>query len=87
MKFKGTIIITSPEFIIKDNYSRPKPEDFNLPKNIDKKPYKGYEIPDELAYKASLDEYHKKNDRLRSMFGMNMDILGIHNYITAKTTH
>ena len=39
MKFKGTIIITDPCYVIKkNNYPSPKPADFNLPESIDRKP-------------------------------------------------
>ena len=58
MKFKGTIIITDPCYVIKkNNYPSPKPADFNLPESIDRKPYKEYKTPDELAYKAACDKY------------------------------
>lgn len=74
MKFKGTIIITDPCYVIKkNNYPSPKPADFNLPESIDRKPYKEYKTPDELAYKAACDkyfaEYRKKDDWSRCNCG------------------
>lgn len=92
MKFKGTIIITDPCYVIKkDNYPSPKPADFNLPESIDRKPYKEYKTPDELAYKAACEkyfaEYNEKDDWSRCDYGYNMEILGIHNYITESTIY
>lgn len=92
MKFKGTIIITDPCYVIKkNNYPSPKPADFNLPESIDRKPYKEYKTPDELAYKAACDkyfaEYRKKDDWSRCGCGQNMEVLGIHNYITESTIY
>lgn len=92
MKFKGTIIITDPCYVIKkDNYPSPKPADFNLPESIDRKPYKEYKTPDELVYKAACEkyfaEYNEKDDWSRCDCGYNMEILGIHNYITESTIY
>lgn len=90
MKFKGTIIITDPCYIIKkDNYPSPKPSDFNLPESINTKPYEEYKTPDELAYKAACDkyftEYDEKDDWSRCVCGYDMEVLDIHNYITEST--
>lgn len=92
MKFKGTIIITDPCYVIKkNNYPHPKPADFNLPESIHRKPYKEYKTPDELAYKAACDkyfaEYRKRDDWSRCNYGQNMEVLGIHNYITESTIY
>lgn len=90
MKFKGTIIITDPCYIIKkDNYPSPKPSDFNLPESIHRKPYTEYKTLDELAYKAACDkyfaEYTEKDDWTRCDYGHNMEVLGIYNYFTKDT--
>lgn len=92
MKFKGTIIITDPCYVIKeDNYPHPKPEDFNLSSDIDTKPYSEYKTPDELAYKAACDKYYKeyneKDDWTRCDYGQRMDVLGIQHYITKDTIY
>lgn len=90
MKFKGTIIITDPCYIIKkDNYPSPKPSDFNLPESIRRKPYAKYKTPYELAYKAACDkyyaEYKEKDDWSRCYYGHDMEVLGICNYFTKDT--
>lgn len=92
MKFKGTIIITDPCYIIKkDNYPHPKPEDFNLPQSIDSKPFSEYTTPDELAYKAACDKYHAEYDEKdhwrKCDFGYHMEALGIQNYLTEDTIY
>ena len=92
MKFKGTIIITDPCYIIKkDNYPSPKPSDFNLPESIRGKPYAEYKTPDELAYKAACDkyfaEYNEKDDWSRCDCGYNMEALGISTYFTEDTIY
>lgn len=92
MHFEGTIVITDPCYIIKkNNYPSPKPADFNLPESISRKPYKEYKTPDELAYKAACDkyfaEYRKKDDWSRCNYGQNMEVLGIHNYISESTIY
>ena len=92
MHFEGTIVITDPCYIIKkNNYPSPKPADFNLPESIDRKPYKEYKTPNELAYKAACDkyfaEYRKKDDWSRCNCGQNMEVLGIHNYISESTIY
>lgn len=80
MKFKGTIIITDPCYVIKkDNYPSPKPADFNLPESINRKPYK--------AACEKYSEYRKKDDWSRCNYGQNMEVLGIHNYITESTIY
>lgn len=92
MKFKGTIIITDPCYIIKkDNYPSPKPLDFNLPESIREKPYTEYKTPDELAYKAACEkyfaEYNEKDDWSRCDCGYNMEALGISTYFTEDTIY
>ena len=92
MKFKGTIIITDPCYVIKkDNYPSPKPSDFNLPESIRGKPYTEYKTPDELAYKASCEkyfaEYNEKDDWSRCDCGYNMEALGISTYFTEDTIY
>lgn len=92
MKFKGTIIITDPCYVIKkDNYPSPKPSDFNLPESIRGKPYTEYKTPDELAYKAACEkyfaEYNEKDDWSRCDCGYNMEALGISTYFTEDTIY
>lgn len=92
MKFKGTIIITDPCYIIKkDNYPSPKPSDFNLPESIRTKPYTEYKTPDELAYKAACEkyfaEYNEKDDWSRCDCGYNMEAVGISTYFTEDTIY
>lgn len=92
MKFKGTIIITDPGYVIKkDNYPSPKPSDFNLPESIRGKPYTEYKTPDELAYKAACEkyfaEYNEKDDWSRCDCGYNMEALGISTYFTEDTIY
>lgn len=92
MKFKGTIIITDPCYVIKkDNYPSPKPSDFNLPESIRGKPYIEYKTPDELAYKVACEkyfaEYNEKDDWSRCDCGYNMEALGISTYFTEDTIY
>ena len=92
MKFKGTIIITDPCYVIKkDNYPSPKPLDFNLPESIRGKPYTEYKTPDELAYKAACEkyfaEYNEKDYWSRCDCGYNMEALGISTYFTEDTIY
>ena len=92
MKFKGTIIITDPCYIIKENPIKyPNEKDFGLPASIISKPFKDYSTPEELAYKAALDYYfkesHKYDDWDKCDYGRNMEVLGIHNYITESTIY
>lgn len=92
MKFKGTIIITDPCYIIKENSIKyPNAKDFGLPASIISKPFKDYSTPEELAYKAALDKYykesHKYDDWDKCDYGRNMEVLGIHNYITESTIY
>lgn len=92
MKFKGTIIITDPCYVIKkDNYPSPKPSDFNLPESIRRKPYTEYKTPEELAYKAACEkyfaEYNEKDDWSRCDCGYNMEALGISTYFTEDTIY
>lgn len=87
MYFKGTIVITDPCYIIKENPIKcPNEEDFGLPASISSKPFKDYSTPEELAYKAALDYYfsesRKYDDWDKCDFGENMEVLGIHNYIS-----
>lgn len=92
MKFKGTIIITDPCYIIREcPLKHPKPEDFNLPYSIHYKPYNEYSTPDELAYKAACDKYRKErseyDDWEKCEYGENMEILGITTYISESTIY
>lgn len=87
MYFKGTIVITDPCYIIKENPIKyPNEEDFGLPASIINKPFKDYSTPEELAYKAALDKYYKESPKYddwdKCDFGENMEVLGIHNYIS-----
>ena len=46
MYFKGTIVITDPCYIIKENPIKcPNEKDFGLPASIDSKPFKDYSTP------------------------------------------
>ena len=92
MKFKGTIIITDPCYIIKENPIKyPDEKDFGLPASINSKPFKEYSTPEELAYKAALDKYYKESRKYddwdKCDYGQNMEVLGIHNYITESTIY
>ena len=90
MKFKGTIIITDPCYIIKENPIKyPNEKDFGLPASIISKPFKDYSTPEELAYKAALDYYfresRKYDDWDKCDYGHNMEALGINTYFTEDT--
>ena len=79
MYFKGTIVITDPCYIIKENPIKcPNEEDFGLPASISSKPFKDYSTPEELAYKAALDYYfsesRKYDDWGKCDFGENMEV-------------
>jgi hypothetical protein len=92
MYFKGTIVITDPCYIIKENPIKyPNEKDFGLPASISSKPFKDYSTPEELAYKAALDKYYKESRKYddwdKCDYGYNMEILGIHNYITESTIY
>ena len=92
MYFKGTIVITDPCYIIKENPIKcPNEEDFGLPASIISKPFNDYSTPEELAYKAALDRYfeesRKYNDWDKCNYGENMEVLGIHNYISEPTIY
>lgn len=92
MYFKGTIVITDPCYIIKENPIKyPNEEDFGLPASIINKPFKDYSTPEELAYKAALDKYYKEsrkyNDWDKCNYGENMEVLGIYNYISESTIY
>lgn len=92
MYFKGTIVITDPCYIIKENPIKcPNEKDFGLPASIISKPFKDYSTPEELAYKAALDYYfsesRKYDDWDKCDFGENMEVLGIHNYISESTIY
>lgn len=92
MYFKGTIVITDPCYIIrKCPIKCPNEEDFELPESIDSKPFNDYSTSEELAYKAALDKYfeesHKYNDWDKCDYGENMEVLGIHNYISESTIY
>lgn len=92
MYFKGTVVITDPCYIIKENPIKyPNEKDFGLPASISSKPFKDYSTPEELAYKAALDKYYKEsrkyNDWDKCNYGENMEVLGIHNYISESTIY
>ena len=92
MYFKGTVVITDPCYIIKKNPIRyPDEKDFGLPASISNKPFKDYSTPEELAYKAALDYYfsesRKYDDWDKCDWGENMEVLGIHNYISKSTIY
>lgn len=92
MKFKGTIIITDPCYIIRENpIEHPNAKDFGLPISIISKPFKDYSTPEELAYKAALDYYfsesRKYDDWSKCDCGSNMEALGIYNYFTEDTIY
>lgn len=92
MYFKGTIVITDPCYIIKEDPIKcPNEEDFGLPESINSKPFKDYSTPEELAYKAALDKYfeesRKYDDWDKCNYGENMEILGIYNYISEPTIY
>lgn len=92
MHFKGTIVITDPCYIIKENPIKyPNEKDFGLPASIISKPFKDYSTPKELAYKAALDKYfeesRKYDDWDKCNYGKNMGVLGIHNYISESTIY
>lgn len=92
MYFKGTIVITDPCYIIKKNpIQHPDEKDFGLPASIGSKPFKDYSTPEELAYKAALDYYfsesRKYDDWSKCEYGENMEVLGIHNYISEDTIY
>lgn len=92
MHFKGTIVITDPCYIIKENPIKcPNAKDFGLPASINSKPFKDYSTPEELAYKAALDYYfsesRKYDDWNKCNYGENMEVLGIHNYISESTIY
>ena len=92
MYFKGTVVITDPCYIIKKNPIKyPNEKDFGLPASISSKPFKDYSTLEELAYKAALDKYYKEsrkyNDWDKCNCGENMEVLGIHNYISESTIY
>lgn len=92
MYFKGTVVITDPCYIIKKNPIKyPDEKDFGLPASISNKPFKDYSTPEELAYKDALDKYYeesrKYDDWGKCDWGENMEVLGIHNYISKSTIY
>ena len=92
MYFKGTVVITDPCYIIKKNPIKyPNEKDFGLPASISSKPFKDYSTPEELAYKAALDKYYKESSKYddwdKCDYGENMEVLGIHNYISESTIY
>ena len=92
MYFKGTVVITDPCYIIKKNPIKyPNEKDFGLPVSISSKPFKDYSTPEELAYKAALDKYYKESRKYNNWdkcnCGENMEVLGIHNYISESTIY
>ncbi len=92
MYFKGTIVITDPCYIIKENPIKfPDEKDFGLPASIGSKPFKDYSTPEELAYKVVLDRYYRESPKYddwnKCDYGENMEVLGIHNYISEPTIY
>ena len=92
MYFKGTVVITDPCYIIKENpIKHPNEKDFGLPASIGSKPFKDYSTPEELAYKAALDYYYKESPKYddwdKCDYGENMEVLCIHNYISEPTIY
>ena len=92
MYFKGTIVITDPCYVIKKNpIEYPNREYFELPASIGSKPFKDFSTPKELAYKAALDKYYKESRKYddwdKCDYGKNMEVLGIHNYISKSTIY
>lgn len=92
MYFKGTIVITDPCYIIKENpIEYPNAKDFGLPASVSSKAFKDYSTPEELAYKAALDRYYKESPKYddwdKCDYGKNMEVLGIHNYISKSTIY
>lgn len=92
MYFKGTIVITDPCYVIRESpIKHPNEKDFGLPPSINSKPFKDYSTPEELAYKAALDKYYeesrKYDDWDKCKYGENMEVLGIHNYISESTIY
>lgn len=92
MYFKGTVVITDPCYIIKKNPIKcPDEKDFGLPASIISKPFKDYSTPEELAYKAALDRYYRESPKYddwdKCDYGENMEVLGIHNYISEPTIY
>lgn len=92
MHFKGTIVITDPCYIIKENPIKfPDEKDFGLPASIGSKPFKDYSTPEELAYKVVLDRYYRESPKYddwnKCDYGENMEVLGIHNYISEPTIY
>ena len=90
MYFKGTIVITDPCYIIKENPIKyPNEKDFGLPASISSKPFKDYSTPEELAYKAALDYYYKDFDislaELISDNNINNPLINMTSKETAKT--
>lgn len=79
MYFKGTIVITDPCYIIKENpIKHPNEKDFGLPASIISKPFKDYSTPEELAYKAALDRYYRESPKYddwdKCDYGENMEV-------------
>lgn len=92
MYFKGTIVITDPCYVIKENpIEYPNVKDFGLPASVNSKAFKDYSTPEELAYKAALDRYYKESPKYddwdKCDYGKNMEVLGIHNYISKSTIY
>lgn len=92
MYFEGTVVITDPCYIIKKNPIKyPDEKDFGLPASISNKLFKDYSTPEELAYKDALDKYYeesrKYDDWDKCDWGENMEVLGIHNYISKSTIY
>lgn len=92
MKFKGTIIITDPGYIIKESpLKHPEPKDFNLPDSIYDKPFKDYSTPDEIAFKKACDKYYAEKDKYddwrKCKYGEHIEVLGFTNYISEETLY
>ena len=83
MKFKGTIIITDPCYIIKDREYEELSSDLKYPQ------YNDYE--DNQEYLNDLQKYNEKyrefDDWKRCDYGDNMEVLGITTYISENTLY
>lgn len=84
MKFKGTIIITDPCYVVKDMESRLKEAGVTAK-------YPSYDGGDIKAYQKAVREYRELTDQYddwhRCGYGENMEVLGITNYISEPTIY
>lgn len=91
MKFKGTIIITDPCYIIK-KYQKPKFSTWpGLEEVKGNTPFTNYTEKQRQAYekyqKACNEFYKKYDDWSKCHYGKNMEALGITHYITKDTLY